>query len=78
MMGQLAAVEERRAALSELVRAHGSLDEAIALLDTGSARLAELDDDGERGVFVDVLLRCFEQNALVSGLFRESTAVQTG
>ncbi|HCU77133.1 MAG TPA: DNA repair protein RecN, partial [Microbacterium sp.] len=43
-----AAVEERRAALSELVRAHGSLDEAIALLDTGSARLAELDDDGER------------------------------
>ena len=45
---ELAAVEERRAALSELVRAHGSLDEAIALLDTGSARLAELDDDGER------------------------------
>ena len=27
---------------------HGSLDEAIALLETGSARLAELDDDGER------------------------------
>jgi DNA repair protein RecN (Recombination protein N) len=45
---ELAAVEERRAALSTLVRAHGSLDEALALWKTGSARLAELDDDGER------------------------------
>ncbi len=45
---ELAAVEERRAVLSALVRAHGSLDDAIALLDTGSARLAELDDDSER------------------------------
>ncbi len=45
---ELAAVEERRAVLSTLIRAHGSLDDAIDLLDTGSARLAELDDDGER------------------------------
>ena len=45
---ELAAVEERRAVLSALVRAHGTLDDALALLDTGSARLAELDDDGER------------------------------
>lgn len=45
---ELAAVEERRAVLSALVRAHGTLDAAIELLDTGSARLAELDDDGER------------------------------
>jgi DNA repair protein RecN (Recombination protein N) len=45
---ELAAVEERRAVLTALVRAHGSLDAAIALLDTGSARLAELDDDGDR------------------------------
>ncbi len=45
---ELAAVEERRAAIADLVRAHGSLDEALALLETGSARLAELDDDGER------------------------------
>jgi DNA repair protein RecN (Recombination protein N) len=45
---ELAAVEERRAVLTSLVRAHGSLDAAIALLDTGSARLAELDDDGDR------------------------------
>ncbi|WP_341945124.1 DNA repair protein RecN [Microbacterium sp. LWH11-1.2] len=45
---ELAAVEERRAALGTLVRAHGSLDEALEVWRTGSARLAELDDDGER------------------------------
>ncbi|MGI6879663.1 DNA repair protein RecN [Microbacterium sp. gxy059] len=45
---ELAVVEERRAALGQLVRQHGSLDRAIELLETGSARLAELDDDGER------------------------------
>ena len=45
---ELAAVEERRAVLNALVRTHGSLDAAIALLETGSARLAELDDDGDR------------------------------
>ena len=45
---ELAAVEERRAVLASLVRAHGSLSAAIELLDTGSARLAELDDDSDR------------------------------
>lgn len=45
---ELAAVEERRAAIGALVRAHGSLDAALGLLETGSARLAELDDDGDR------------------------------
>ncbi|WP_410477430.1 DNA repair protein RecN [Microbacterium sp. ANT_H45B] len=45
---ELAAVEERRAALGTLIRAHGSLDDALELWHTGSARLAELDDDGER------------------------------
>ncbi len=45
---ELAAVEERRAALGVLIRQHGSLAEALALWQTGSARLAELDDDGER------------------------------
>lgn len=45
---ELAAVEERRAALTTLVRAHGTLDEALELWRTGSARLAELDDDGDR------------------------------
>ena len=34
--------------LGALIRSHGSLDAAIALLESGSARLAELDDDGER------------------------------
>lgn len=45
---ELAAVEERRAALGMLARQHGSLDDALALWQSGSARLAELDDDGDR------------------------------
>lgn len=45
---ELAAVEERRAVLAGLARAHGSVDAAIELLETGSARLAELDDDSDR------------------------------
>jgi DNA repair protein RecN (Recombination protein N) len=45
---ELAAVEDRRAVLGGLIRTHGSLDAALALLETGSARLAELDDDGAR------------------------------
>jgi DNA repair protein RecN (Recombination protein N) len=45
---ELAAVEERRAALTGLTRTHGSLDEVLTVWQTGSARLAELDDDGER------------------------------
>lgn len=44
----LAAVEDRRAEIATLVRAHGSLDDALTLLSTGSARLMELDDDGDR------------------------------
>ncbi|MFK4852294.1 DNA repair protein RecN [Microbacterium sp. ZW T6_19] len=45
---ELAAVEERRAALGVLSRAHGSLDQALELWQTGSLRLAELDDDDDR------------------------------
>ncbi len=45
---ELAAVEERRAAITALIRSHGSLDEALELWQTGSARLAELDDDDDR------------------------------
>ena len=45
---ELAAVEERRAELATLTRVHGTVDAAIELLQTGSARLAELDDDGDR------------------------------
>jgi DNA repair protein RecN (Recombination protein N) len=45
---ELELVEERRAALGTLLRTHGTLDAALALQETGSARLAELDDDGDR------------------------------
>ncbi|GAA1523123.1 DNA repair protein RecN (Recombination protein N) [Microbacterium ginsengiterrae] len=45
---ELAAVEERRAALTALIRAHGSLDDALEVWRTGSTRLAELDDDDDR------------------------------
>ncbi|RLK49741.1 DNA repair protein RecN [Microbacterium telephonicum] len=45
---ELAAVEERRAALTALLRGRDSLDEVLALRETGSRRLLELDDDGDR------------------------------
>lgn len=45
---ELALVLERRAALTALIRAHGTLDETLALRSTGAARLLELDDDGDR------------------------------
>ena len=45
---ELAAVEERRAALNTLIRAHGSLDEALEVWRSAPTRLAELDDDGDR------------------------------
>ena len=45
---ELAAVEERRAAIGGLVRQHGSLENALEVWRTGSLRLAELDDDGDR------------------------------
>ena len=45
---ELAAVEERRAAITALARVHGSLDAAIELLRDGGSRLLELDDDGDR------------------------------
>lgn len=45
---ELAAVEERRAAVGAIVRAHGSLEAALALRAQGGLRLAELDDDGDR------------------------------
>ncbi len=45
---ELAAVEERRAAVGALVRAHGTLDAALALRTEGALRLADLDDHGDR------------------------------
>ncbi|MGV9192721.1 DNA repair protein RecN [Microbacterium sp. MC2] len=44
---ELAAVEERRAALNGLIRAHGTLAAALELREIGAARLAELDDDSD-------------------------------
>jgi DNA repair protein RecN (Recombination protein N) len=44
---ELAAVEDRRAVLGALARTHGSLDAAIEMLETGSARLGELEDDSD-------------------------------
>lgn len=67
---ELAAVEDRRAVLGGLIRAHGSLDAAIELLDTGSARLAELDDDGAR---IERLTA--ERDAAASTLDAEATAL---
>lgn len=45
---ELAAVEERRAALTALIRVHGTLEQALAVRQTGADRLAELDDDSDR------------------------------
>ncbi|MDT0157602.1 DNA repair protein RecN [Microbacterium sp. ARD32] len=45
---ELAAVEERRAAIGGLVRQHGSLEQALEVWRTGALRLAELDDDDDR------------------------------
>lgn len=44
----LAAVEDRRAVLAGLARAHGSLAAALDLARDGGLRLIELDDDGSR------------------------------
>jgi DNA repair protein RecN (Recombination protein N) len=67
---ELAAVEERRAILAGLVRTHGTLDAAIELLDTGSARLAELDDDSDR---IDRLTA--ERDAAASALDEAAAAL---
>lgn len=50
---ELEAVQERRAELAAIIRKYGpALDDAIDYLDTGSARLLELDNDSTR---IDVL-----------------------
>ncbi|MDQ7878136.1 DNA repair protein RecN [Microbacterium sp. QXD-8] len=68
---ELAAVEERRAVLAGLVRAHGTLDAAIDLLDTGSSRLAELDDDSDR------IERLTEERDAAAAALDEAAAVLT-
>ena len=67
---ELAAVEDRRAVLGGLIRTHGSLDAAIELLGSGSARLAELDDDGAR---IERLTQ--ERDAAASALDADAAAL---
>jgi len=45
---ELAVVQERQAALGQLIRTHGGIDAALALARDGALRLAELEDDGSR------------------------------
>lgn len=45
---ELQQIQERRSVLSGLIRQHGSLETALELLATGSARIMELDDDDDR------------------------------
>jgi DNA repair protein RecN (Recombination protein N) len=68
---ELDQVEQRRAALAGLVRRHGSLDDAVAFLETGSTRLAELDDDGDR------IERLTDQQAAAERLLDERAAALT-
>lgn len=73
---ELDAVQERRAMLSDLIRRHGtSLDEVLAILDTGSARLLELDRDDERIVELETLVH--EHESQSHRLAGELTALRT-
>ena len=73
---ELELVQERRAELIHLARKYaGGLDEAIELLDTGSARLVELDSDSDR---IDSLRADADADlALVEDLAARLTAIRT-
>ncbi|RWZ53054.1 DNA repair protein RecN [Labedella phragmitis] len=72
---ELEIVNERRATLTALMRAYGpTLDDVIAVLDSGSARLLELDSDDER---IDELTRQVAEDAeLVERLASEVSAAR--
>ncbi|MDO9063044.1 MAG: DNA repair protein RecN [Microbacterium sp.] len=53
---ELERLQQRKAELTALIRRHGSLDEAIAFLDTGSARLLQLGNDDARIAQLDAEL----------------------
>ena len=73
---ELDRVQERRAVLADLVRRHGAtLDDVIALLDTGSARLLELDRDDER--LASLADRVERDRAEAERLADELTALRT-
>jgi DNA repair protein RecN (Recombination protein N) len=62
---ELESVQERRAALGQLVRKYGpTLDDAIRLLDDGSRRLMELDGDDDRVEQLSRDVEAFEQEAV--------------
>lgn len=68
---ELDAVEHRRAVLTALMRRHGgSLDEVIALAETGGSRLAELEGDDDRIAELDR-----EREAAASTLDDAATAL---
>ena len=73
---ELETINERRADLTALQRRHGgTLDEVLDLLDTGSARLLELDGDSER---IDALTVSVEAHlADAERLADQMTAVRT-
>lgn len=72
---ELAAVEERRAAIGGLIRQHGSLEQALQVWRTGSLRLSELDDDGDR---IDRLtVQASEARAAVDAAADVLTAART-
>ncbi len=73
---ELEAVNERRAALTDLARRFGpSLDDVIELLDTGSARLLELDQDDDR--IADLTEEVERGAAAVDALADRLTALRT-
>ena len=73
---RLDAIQARRAELTEIIRQSGpTLDDVLALLDTGSARLLELDRTDAR---IEELERSVAgQEAEVEGLAARLTAVRT-
>lgn len=73
---ELEIVNERRAVLTGLMRAYGpTLDDVIAVLDTGSARLVELDSDDER--IEELTRQVGEDEELVTRLADEVSALRS-
>ncbi len=72
---ELETLQDRRAELAALTRAHGpTVEDALAFLDTGSARLLELDGDTDR---IDLLRVEVERDELLVGeLAARVTAVR--
>lgn len=80
---ELDAVETRRAAIATLIRHHGaSLDEVLALAETGATRLAELEGDDARieelAAAKDVAARNLDDAAAVLTERRTAAAVVLG